>query len=59
MSLKNNDGNGHGTHTAATAAGTTYGVAPLANVIAIKVLSDGGSGSVSVERKTSLLGVLT
>ncbi|KDQ13719.1 hypothetical protein BOTBODRAFT_55960 [Botryobasidium botryosum FD-172 SS1] len=41
----NADGNGHGTHTAATAAGATYGIAASANVIAVKVLSDGGSGA--------------
>jgi subtilisin family serine protease len=41
----NNDGNGHGTHCASTAAGTTWGVAKNANVIGVKVLSDFGSGS--------------
>lgn len=41
----NQDGNGHGTHTAGTAVGTTYGVATSANIIAVKVLSDSGSGS--------------
>lgn len=40
-------GNGHGTHCAGTAAGETYGVAKCAKVHAIKVLSDGGSGSTS------------
>lgn len=40
-----NDGNGHGTHCASTAAGTTWGVAKNANVIGVKVLSDFGSGS--------------
>lgn len=39
------DKQGHGTHCAGTAAGTTYGVAPGANVHAVKVLSDSGSGS--------------
>ncbi|KAG8920045.1 subtilisin-like serine protease [Tulasnella sp. 418] len=41
------DGHGHGTHCAGTIAGFQYGVAKKANVIAVKVLSDGGSGSVS------------
>ncbi|KAG9120599.1 subtilisin-like serine protease [Ceratobasidium sp. 392] len=41
----NQDGNGHGTHTAATAIGTKYGQAPQASAIAVKVLSDSGSGS--------------
>ncbi|KAJ3483614.1 hypothetical protein NLI96_g6193 [Meripilus lineatus] len=43
----NADGNGHGTHVAGTAAGTQYGVAKKANIIAVKVLSDAGSGAVS------------
>jgi len=41
------DGNGHGTHCAGTAAGIRYGVAKSASIIAVKVLSDAGSGSVS------------
>ncbi|KAG8695067.1 subtilisin-like serine protease [Ceratobasidium sp. 394] len=32
-------------NTAATAVGSTYGQAPSANIIAVKVLSDSGSGS--------------
>ncbi|CAE7704078.1 SP2, partial [Symbiodinium microadriaticum] len=41
------DGNGHGTHCAGTVGGITYGVAKEANLIAVKVLSDAGSGSTS------------
>lgn len=40
-----NDRNGHGTHCAGTIAGTQYGVAKQANIIAVKVLGDTGSGS--------------
>lgn len=40
-----NDGHGHGTHCAATAAGLRYGVAKFATVHAVKVLKDDGSGS--------------
>ncbi|KAG8737373.1 subtilisin-like serine protease [Ceratobasidium sp. 414] len=36
------DGNGHGTHTAGTAAGFGYGLATGANIIAVKVCSDLG-----------------
>ncbi|KAJ1307123.1 hypothetical protein OPQ81_001241 [Rhizoctonia solani] len=43
----NKDGNGHGTHTAATAVCNTYGVATEANIVAVKVLSDQGSGAMS------------
>ncbi|MFN8648062.1 MAG: S8 family serine peptidase [Gemmatimonadales bacterium] len=39
-----NDCNGHGTHTATTAAGTTYGVAKSATVHPVRVLDCGGSG---------------
>jgi len=39
------DGNGHGTHCAGTAAGTTYGLAKAANLVAVKVLDAGGSGT--------------
>jgi len=39
------DGQGHGTHCAGSATGNTYGVAPLAQVRSVKVLSDEGSGS--------------
>jgi len=39
------DYNGHGSHCAGTAAGTSFGVATGANIIGVKVLSGGGSGS--------------
>ena len=38
------DGNGHGTHCAGTAVSGPFGVAKSANVIAVKVLNDDGSG---------------
>jgi len=41
------DGNGHGTHCAGTIASRAYGVAKAAHVIAVKVLGDDGSGSMS------------
>jgi serine protease len=41
------DGNGHGTHCAGTIAGQRWGAAKEANLIAVKVLSDRGSGSTS------------
>ncbi|KAF9459643.1 serine protease [Collybia nuda] len=41
------DGNGHGTYCAGLAAGNQYGVAKKANIVAVKVLSDAGSGAVS------------
>merc|ERR1711939_75763 len=40
-------GNGHGTHCAGSVAGITYGVAKEANVIAVRVLNNAGSGSTS------------
>ncbi|KAJ5262636.1 alkaline serine protease [Penicillium chrysogenum] len=39
------DGNGHGTHTASTAAGSKFGVAKKASVVAVKVLGADGSGT--------------
>ncbi|MBQ1105982.1 MULTISPECIES: S8 family peptidase [Streptomyces] len=39
------DGNGHGTHVATTAAGTVYGVAKKAKIIAVRVLNNSGSGT--------------
>jgi len=39
------DGNGHGTHCAGTAAGTSHGIASNARLFAVKVLSRGGSGT--------------
>jgi subtilisin family serine protease len=39
------DAHGHGTHVASTATGTTYGVAPGATAIAVRVLGSDGSGS--------------
>ncbi len=39
------DCNGHGTHVAGTAAGTTYGVAKQATVHPVRVLGCGGNGS--------------
>lgn len=38
------DGNGHGTHVAGTIAGARVGIAKNANIIAVKVLGDNGSG---------------
>ncbi|MGW0846158.1 S8 family peptidase [Streptomyces sp. NPDC002787] len=39
------DGNGHGTHVAGTVAGTAYGVAKKAEVVAVRVLDDAGAGT--------------
>jgi subtilisin family serine protease len=41
------DGNGHGTHVATTVAGSTYGVAKLTNIVAVRVLNNSGSGTAS------------
>jgi cerevisin len=41
------DGNGHGTHVAATVAGKQFGVAKNAHIIAVRVLDSRGSGSTS------------
>jgi len=39
------DNHGHGTHCAGTIGSRAYGVAKKASIIAVKVLSDGGSGA--------------
>ncbi|MFI6941390.1 S8 family serine peptidase [Streptomyces sp. NPDC050418] len=39
------DGNGHGTHVAGTIAGASHGVAKKANIVAVRVLDDQGSGT--------------
>ncbi|MFD5711698.1 S8 family peptidase [Streptomyces pharetrae] len=39
------DGNGHGTHVATTIAGSTYGVAKKAKIVAVRVLNNSGSGT--------------
>ncbi|MFD3498350.1 S8 family peptidase [Streptomyces sp. NPDC058676] len=39
------DGNGHGTHVAGTVAGTKYGVAKKAEVVAVRVLDNAGAGT--------------
>jgi subtilisin family serine protease len=41
------DCNGHGTHVAGTAAGATYGIAPAATVVPVRVLDCNGSGTLS------------
>lgn len=41
------DCNGHGTHVAGTVGGSTYGVAKGVNLVAVRVLDCGGSGSTS------------
>lgn len=42
-----NDCNGHGTHVAGTVGGSTFGVAPAASLISVRVLDCAGGGSVS------------
>ena len=39
------DGAGHGTHVATTVAGSTYGVAKKAKIVAVRVLDNNGSGT--------------
>jgi subtilisin family serine protease len=41
------DCHGHGTHVAGTVGGATYGVAKGVNLVAVRVLDCGGSGTVS------------
>ncbi|MHA8051626.1 S8 family peptidase [Aquirufa sp. ROCK-SH2] len=41
------DGNGHGTHVAGTVGGTTYGIAKGVTLVAVRVLNNNGSGTIS------------
>lgn len=41
------DGNGHGTHVAATVAGSLHGVAKKAKIVGVRVLDDSGSGTIA------------
>ncbi|MGI5506112.1 S8 family peptidase [Lentzea sp. CA-135723] len=41
------DGNGHGTHVAGTIAGSQYGVAKSAKIVAVRVLDNNGSGTLA------------
>lgn len=41
------DGNGHGTHVAGTVGGTKYGVAKDVTLVAVRVLNNNGSGTIS------------
>jgi len=41
----NDDCNGHGTHVAGTIGGITYGIAKKVELVAVKVLNCGGSGT--------------
>jgi cerevisin len=42
---QNTDNHGHGTHVAGTIAGTKYGVAKQASIVAVKVFPDGSSST--------------
>jgi len=41
------DGNGHGTHVSGTIGGTTYGIAKKITLVAVRVLNNRGSGTIS------------
>ena len=45
--IRTADCNGHGTHVAATVAGSRYGVAKKANIVPVRVLGCSGSGTMS------------
>ena len=47
MSFRTNYTAGHGTHCAGTIGSRAYGVAKNVSIIAVKVLDDGGSGTVA------------
>jgi len=47
VDTNDDDCNGHGTHVAGTVGGTLYGAAKKVNLIAVKVLNCGGSGTLA------------
>jgi len=58
-SKENNDFDSHGTHCAATAAGTTLGAAPRANVYGMRILGpDGGPVSWILEAFDAIAGLV-
>ena len=52
------DCNGHGTHVAATAAGTKYGLAKNARVVPVRLLNCAGSGFAMCTRYTNVVTAL-
>jgi serine protease len=48
LTTDNSDTNGHGTHCAGTIASKSYGVAPKANIVSLKIFDNKGGGDAGV-----------